>query len=585
MGVGPHRKWKKVDPYAAKNLGRRLSLGTLGFAYVHAAGPSSVVDAAMAGNRDAVRALLQGGADVNTALGDGMTALHYAALKNDAELARMLLVAGANVKSTTRLGGYTPLLLAARTGNAAVMDPLIVAGADPNGVTVNGTTALMLASAAGKGDAVKLLLDKGANVNAKESARNETALMFAAANGRADVMRLLTAKGADLKLTTKVIDMTIFAKEEQEKFAQFRQQQAAAAAKNGQPPPPQRGGRGRGEGTAGIDRQYAFPELIGYQGGLAAIHMAARQGSLDSVQTLIDAGGDVNQRSAGDHITPIIIATLNGHFDLAKALLDKGADPNLAEDNGVTALYAAINCVWAPKALYPQPRAYEQQKVTYLDLMGALIEKGADPDARLRMKVWYSGYDFDLSGVDEIGATAFWRAAYASDIDAMKLLVAKGADPSIPSMKGAGRPRTGDELRDVQDVSKLPPIPIGGPGVPPVVAAAGSGYGEGFAANSHRYASSGMLAAVKYLVEDLHADVNARDNEGNTALHNAAARGDVEMIKYLVSKGADVKAVNREGKTTADMANGPVQRIQPWPDALALLESLGAKNNHKCVSC
>jgi len=134
-------------------------------------------------------------------------------------------------------------------------------------------------------------------------------------------------------------------------------------------------------------------------------------------------------------------------------------------------------------------------------------------------------------------------------------------------------------------VATTPPVPVGGPGVPPLVAAAGSGYGEGFAANSHRFAPGGMLAAVKYLVEELHADVNAKDHEGNTALHNAAARGDVEMIQYLVSKGADVKAVNREGKTTADMANGPVQRIQPWPEALALLEKLGAKNNHKCVSC
>jgi uncharacterized protein len=94
-----------------------------------------------------------------------------------------------------------------------------------------------------------------------------------------------------------------------------------------------------------------------------------------------------------------------------------------------------------------------------------------------------------------------------------------------------------------------------------------------------------MMAAVKYLVEELGADVNAVDHEGNTAMHNAAARGDVEMILYLVAKGADPKAVNREGKTTADMANGPVQRIQPWPEALALLEKLGAVNNHKCVSC
>jgi ankyrin repeat protein len=121
--------------------------------------------------------------------------------------------------------------------------------------------------------------------------------------------------------------------------------------------------------------------------------------------------------------------------------------------------------------------------------------------------------------------------------------------------------------------------------VTPLQAAAGVGYGEGFAANSHRFAPGGMLAAVKYLVEELHADVNAFDHEGNTALHQAAARGDVEMIQYLVSKGADVKAVTREGRTTADMANGPVQRIQPYPEAVALLEKLGSKNNHKCVSC
>jgi len=94
-----------------------------------------------------------------------------------------------------------------------------------------------------------------------------------------------------------------------------------------------------------------------------------------------------------------------------------------------------------------------------------------------------------------------------------------------------------------------------------------------------------MLAAVKYLVEECGADVNARDHEGNTAIHHAASRGDTEMIRYLVSKGADPKAVNREGRTTVDMANGPVQRVQPWPDTIQYLEGLGAKNNHKCLSC
>jgi ankyrin repeat protein len=234
----------------------------------------------------------------------------------------------------------------------------------------------------------------------------------------------------------------------------------------------------------------------------------------------------------------------------------------------------------------PQPRAYLNQKLSYLDLMAALLDRGADPNARLKMRVWYSG---NLSGVDEIGATPFWRAAYAADVAGMKLLVAHGADPNIATIKGAGRPRADDmmmnEEREYKEVSPLPPVPTGGTGVPPLVAASGVGYGEGFAGNTHHYAPTGMLAAMKYLIEELHADVNATDHEGNTALHNAAARGDVDAIKYLVSKGANVQAVNREGKTTADMANGPVQRIQPWPEALALLEQLGAKNNHHCVSC
>jgi hypothetical protein len=253
--------------------------------------------------------------------------------------------------------------------------------------------------------------------------------------------------------------------------------------------------------------------------------------------------------------------------------------------NGVAPLYAVVNVQWAPKALYPQPRAYQQQATSYLDMLKRLLDKGADPNARIKMKVWYSGYSFDLSGVDEIGATAFWRAAYASDVDAMQLLVSYGADPNIPTFKPAGRPRFGDVERDVVETSQLPPVPVGGPSVSPLAAATGVGYGEGFAANAHRFAPGGMMAAVKYLVEELGADVNAADHEGNTPLHNAASRGDNEMILYLVSKGADVKAVNREGKTTVDMANGPVQRIQPFPETIALLEKLGAKNNHKCVSC
>jgi ankyrin repeat protein len=217
--------------------------------------------------------------------------------------------------------------------------------------------------------------------------------------------------------------------------------------------------------------------------------------------------------------------------------------------------------------------------------MTALLDKGADPNARISRKIWYSSYNFDQSNVDEIGATPFWRAAYASDVEAMRLLVARGADPTIPTMKPAGRPRFGDGEAELQDVSGLPPLPAGGPGIPALQAVAGVGYGKGFGGNSHTFVPGGMMAAVKYLVEELHADVNGVDHEGNTVVHHAAARGDNEMIGYLVSKGADVTKVNRAGQTTVDLANGPVQRVQPFPDTIALLEKLGAKNNNKCVSC
>ncbi len=559
-------------------------------AVLRAAPSAPVADAAMSGNRDAVRTLLKQAADVNAAQGDGMTALHWAAIKDDAELVQTLLFAGANVRATTRIGSYTPLILAARSGSGSVVAPLLKSGADANDATSNGTTALMLAAASGNTEAVTLLIGAGANVNAKEPVRELTAAMFAAASNRAAVLELLARNGADLKATSKVTDLA----------ALSRNPAALRAFTQGNPPPPgeppsggrsgpapqaARGRAGRGSQIAGVDRNYQLNELVAAQGGLTPLLLATREGHLEAVQALLNAGADINQASAGDRTSPLLIATINGHFDLAMLLLDKGADPNAESENNATPLYAALNVEWAPKALYPQPRAQVNQKSTYLDLMKALLDKGADPNVRLNKKIWYSGYSFDLSGVDETGATPFWRAAYASDVDAMKMLVAYGADPNIRTKRIAGRPRAGDIDRDVVDVSGLPPVAVGGPAVTPLQAAAGVGYGEGFAANSHRFAPGGMLAAVKYLVEELHADVNAFDHEGNTALHHAAARGDVEMIQYLVSKGADVKAVTREGKTTADMANGPVQRIQPYPEAVALLEKLGAKNNHRCVSC
>jgi ankyrin repeat protein len=557
----------------AMGLAVALSVGV-------AAADSPIADAAARGDREAVRALLKKAADVNAAQGDGMTALHWAAMNGDAELADMLIIAGANLRATTRLGNYTPLFLAAQQGNASILQALIKAGADIKAATANGTTPLMAAAASGEVDAVRVLVENGGEVNGRDGVRWQTPIMYAAASNRAAVIEYLASKGADLTLTSKVSDLANLSREgagfggnPQVPGAPPRPNAPAAAARRAPMP--------------GVDRNYSLNELIIAHGGLTPLLYAVRQGYAESTLALLKAGADVNAPSVGDKTTPLLMAIINGHFDLAKVLLDHGADATTAAGNGVGALYAVLNVEWAPKALYPQPQAHKQQKLGYLELMQLLIDKGADVNARTKMKVWYSGYSFDLSGVDEIGASVFWRAAYASDIAAMKLLAANGADPNVPTIKPAGRARFGDmlESREVIDQSGLPPVPIGGPSVTPLHAAAGVGYGEGFGANSHRYAPTGMLAAVKYLVEELGADVNAADHEGNTALHHAAARGDNDMILYLVSKGANVKAVDREGRTTVDMANGPVQRIQPFPETIALLEKLGAKNNHKCVSC
>jgi uncharacterized protein len=557
---------------------------------VHAA-ERTVADAAMKGDREAVRALLKQGADVNAVQGDGVTALHWAAVKGDAELANMLLIAGGNSRARTRMGGYTPLHLAAEYGHAAVIKALVQSGADVGATTSVGTTALMLSAAAGNTDAMAVILDAGANVNAKEAERGHTALMFAAAANRLPAVKLLLARRADPSAATMVTDLAALSRNGDNPDgrnlptntqvrsggnAQPASVSASAATPASAPAPRVR--------MPGVDRSYFINELVASHGGMTPLLFAARQGYLEVATTLLDAGVDVNQAKGGDGTTPLLIACINGQFDLAKLLLDRGANPNLVADNGVAPLYAVINLRWIQESGYPNPWAHFDQKTDYLGLMTLLLEKGADPNARVNRKVWYSGYNFDQSDVEEVGSTAFWRAAYGADVEAMKLLVKYGADPHITTTKPPAAQREGG-APPVPDTSGLPTIPVGGPAVPALLAASGVGYGEGFAGNSHRYAPGGMLAAVKYLVDELHMDVNQRDDEGNTALHNAAARGDNEMVLYLVAKGADVKAVNRKGQTTVDMANGPVQRTQPFPETIAILEKLGATNNHKCVSC
>ncbi len=557
---------------------------------------SPVADAAMRGDVEAVRDLIESGADVNAPQGDGMTALHWSARSGDPGLVALLVEAGAEPDPRTRIGGYTPLHLSAAAGHAEAMDALLEAGADARARTtmVGAAEPLHFAAASGSTDAVQLLLAHGAAVDVQEGSRGQTPLMFAAAKNRLDVVRMLLGAGADVALQTEVVDVARRAVTDREE-RRLRNERMKAPG-DGYPVPARAepGERAR-EAAAAADsieeaqRQIEEPEpltygqLVGGHGGLTALLHAAREGHADVALTLVEGGAGIDQVSLGDGTSPMLIALLNGHFDLALEFLARGADPNLANAAGTSPLFAAINTHWAPKSRYPQQHAYTKQDADYLDVMTALIEAGADPNARLEKHVWHMSYNFDLLQVDTKGASVFWRAAYALDVEAMQLLIAAGADPMVPTEKVPERRfrRGGDDT----DYSGLPPVPVGGPAVYPIHAATGVGYGQGFAANAHRHVPDGWLPALAYLVEELGADVNQRDHNGYTPLHHAASRGDTEMIQYLFDQGADPTAVSRRGQTTADMANGPYQRTQPYPEAVALLESLGSANSHNCVSC
>jgi ankyrin repeat protein len=582
-----------------------------------------VADAAMRGDVDGVRALLRSGADVNAAQGDGMTALHWAAESGSEELAELLTYAGAHLESVTRIGSFTPLHVAGRSGSGPVVRILVARGADVRARTTTGETALHFAAASGSVPAVAALVEAGADVEARERSAGQTPLMFAAASGRDGTVSFLLEAGADPSAETRVVDYPAVAEQDrkaseerlerleylhgesradyslvdgtnQDDEEEAEDESSESAEVEGAVGAATEEARSTGaSGPGGVEeparrKPLRYDELVGKQGGHTALLYAVREGHVEAVRALLAAGADVDQVSAGDGTSPLLMATLNGHFDLALELLRMGADPNLRSDPGATPLYAAVHMQWVPKSFYPQPRVQRRERTTYLELMEALLEAGADPDARLERHLWYTSFNHNVLGVDTWGATPFWRAAYGTDVEAMKLLVAYGADPTLPTFRPPGRESTGngaDDTPAVEDPSGLPPVPVGGPGVLPIHAASGVGYGLGLAGNAHRHAPDGWLPSVTYLVEELGADVNARDYNGFTPLHNAAARGDVDLILYLVEQGADVTVLTRKGQTTADMANGPVQRVTVFPEVVALLERLGSKNNHNCVSC
>ncbi len=593
--------------------------------------------ASRSGSPAVVKALLAAGADPNRPDASGATALHLAAAAGNPDAVSALLEKGANPNARENEWGQTPLFFAAENNRASAIKVLLAKGADP---TLRSN--------------VMNLQEDAARDQAGTKKRNEVLIAFEPQSRRDSVAAAAKALAhAD----------SIAAAEAGPAAAGFARRGGGGGGGGGRGGGPQpKGPFTAAEIEAAIDsgrlaeaaRPAANAQVteevdtlnggvagyngtVGGVGGFTALHHAARQGNVEAARALLDGGADINDTSRVDHTTPLLIAAINGQFDVAMLLVQRRANPNIASNVGMTPLYATINTQWAPKSRYPQPQAIQNQKATYLDLMKALLDAKADVNTKLGTQPWYFAFNncgnanCGLEYLD--GSTAFWRAAYAVDVDAMKLLVQYGADPNIPAIRapqgggrggrggrgggggggaargappgdiaafdsatraaqfagrggggGGGGGRGAAPILDpaIDSAAKAAPV---GLGVYPIDAAAGEGYGNGFAGNSHRHAPDGWMPAVRYLVEELHADVNQRDLRGYTPLHQAAARGDNEMILYLVAHGADPRAVSRDGHTTVDMANGPVQRLRPYPETIALLEKLGAKNQHHCVSC
>ncbi|HZF28350.1 MAG TPA: ankyrin repeat domain-containing protein [Gammaproteobacteria bacterium] len=425
----------------------------------------ALVDAAMKGDIKTVRTLVKTD-DVNAAQADGMTALHWAVQRDDLEMVKTLLVAGADFRVANRTG-VRPVYLATVNGSAGVIDALLGAGEDASAVlTAEGETVLMLTAQTGNPAAVKLLLDHGADPNVQQL-HGQTALMWAAEEGHTDVVKLLVDRGASVALAS------------------------AAATK--------------------ADRRPA--------GGLTALLFAARQGHLDTARALLDGGADVNQVAA-DSTSPLLIAVVNGHYELASMLLERGANPSLADAKGRTPLFAAIdlrNQQWTqvPAPDVPQP--------VHLAMIKRLLDAGADAEAKLTGKVAHRG-SFDMRWTDLKGGTPFLRAAWNGDIEVMRLLLERGASPKAATDKsetallllaGAGWPLGQGYIRSDAEIFAAFDLLVGELGMD-VNAATTEGVTPLICA-----VFKGTNNVVQYLV-DHGAKLDVKDKKGRTVLAWAA---------------------------------------------------------------
>lgn len=501
-------------------IGVLLSAVSLGAA----GGDARLADAVMRADRDTVRSLLQQKTDVNAPQPDGMTALHWAVRQDDLETAQLLIRAGAKVDASTRYG-VTPLYFGCVNGNAAMIDALLRAGADPNSANPGGETALMTATRTGRLDAVKLLLDRGAAVNAKESVRGQTALMWAVMENHPAVVQLLLANGADINAQTNV------------------------SVPDGTTGVPQAASGDIGAHGSGIYRPRAVPSP---SGAMTSLLFAAREGNLEMARILVDSKADLERPSANG-TRPLVVAITNNHIELALFLLEKGADPNAADNfYKRTPLFAAVemrNPDFTRESPPPVPDARDP-----MDLIQALLARGADPNLRTNTTPVRGFMQGSASWVSFDGQTPFVRAALAGDITLMRLLLEHGADPNIATNEGSTA----------------------------LMAAAGVNWvvAQTFSRSNNEYLEAASLCLER------GADVNAANSQGFTAMHGAANRGFDAMVKLLAENGAKLDVKDKQGRTPMTFAEGVFLAVQPpvrKPSTIALLQELmgGATGNDR----
>lgn len=468
-----------------------------------------LVEAVKNKNREAVRALLQRGTDVNAPQPDGATALHWAAHWDDLETADLLIRAGANVNAANDLG-VTPLWLACRNGTAGMVETLLAARANPNAARSTGETALMTCARPGSLGAVTALLAHGANVNVRERVHGQTALMWAVANRHPDVARALIEHGADVHARSKVTRVVV-----------------------------NLGGRRTGGGSR--EKNIAVIE----QGGSTLLLFAARSGDAESAKLLLAAGANAND-AAPDGNNVLVVAAHSGHGSVAAVLLDSGADPNVA-GAGYTALHAAVLRGDLRDRGPCCPAIWLKNPGSGLALVTALVAHGANPNVPFTkgtpVRRW--SHDFTLH-VTWLGATPFWLAAKFLEVEMMRVLAASGADPRLASHDGTtplmvaaglGYSRASGTVAFVKDRRDF--------------------YARNeLAENSGKIQDEEerrVLEAVTLAVE-LGSDVKAANQAGDTALHAAASLGMNTVIQFLAGSGATLDAENKSGQTPLGMA-------------------------------